>query len=96
MNLGINDFAIDINLVYRVAVCDFAIFPPRWMVSEKTFRPPYYHRNGMSEYMGNIQGDYDAKLKGFVPGSSSLHSHMSPHGPETKVFEAVYTYYKKF
>ena len=51
MNQGIRIFQI-----LRVAVCDFAIFPPRWMVAEHTFRPPYYHRNVMSEYMGNISG----------------------------------------
>ena len=62
------------------AVCDFVIFPPRWLVGEHTFRPPYYHRNTMSEYMGNIYGVYDAKEKGFSPGCSSLHSCMTPHG----------------
>lgn len=70
-----------------VATCDFVIFPPRWMVGENTFRPPYYHRNCMSEYMGNIKGVYDAKEAGFGPGCSSLHSHLTPHGPETDVFE---------
>lgn len=69
------------------AVCDFVIFPPRWLVAEDTFRPPYYHRNTMSEYMGNICGKYDAKEEGFVPGASSLHSCMSGHGPEAGVFE---------
>jgi homogentisate 1,2-dioxygenase len=58
------------------AVLDFAIFPPRWMVAEHTFRPPYYHRNIMSEYMGNISGKYDAKEGGFLPGYGSLHSLM--------------------
>ncbi|NRD74000.1 homogentisate 1,2-dioxygenase [Shewanella sp. VB17] len=70
-----------------VANVDFAIFPPRWMVAENTFRPPYYHRNMMSEYMGLIHGVYDAKETGFVPGGSSLHNCMSPHGPEAGVFE---------
>lgn len=65
------------------AVVDFAIFPPRWLVAENTFKPPYYHRNTMSEFMGNIKGVYDAKEEGFVPGSSSLHSTMAGHGPET-------------
>jgi homogentisate 1,2-dioxygenase len=69
------------------AVVDFVIFPPRWLVAEKTFRPPFYHRNTMSEFMGNIAGTYDAKEKGFVPGASSLHSCMSGHGPEAEVFE---------
>lgn len=74
------------------AVMDFVIFPPRWMVAEKTFRPPYYHRNCMSEYMGMIYGEYDAKGKGsgdkegFVPGGSSLHSCMTAHGPDANAF----------
>jgi homogentisate 1,2-dioxygenase len=70
-----------------LAVCDFVIFPPRWLVAEHTFRPPYYHRNTMSEYMGNISGKYDAKEECFVPGASSLHSCMTAHGPEAAVFE---------
>ena len=70
-----------------VANIDFVIFPPRWMVAENTFRPPWYHRNVMSEYMGLIKGQYDAKPDGFVPGGSSLHNAMSPHGPEAAVFE---------
>ena len=69
------------------AECDFVIFPPRWLVAEHTFRPPYYHRNTMTEFMGNICGTYDAKEVGFVPGSSSLHSAMAGHGPESAVFE---------
>ena len=68
------------------AVLDFVIFPPRWLVGEDTFRPPYYHRNTMSEFMGNIAGTYDAKEKGFIPGASSLHSTMSGHGPDHEVF----------
>ncbi len=71
------------------AILDFVIFPPRWMVAEHTFRPPYYHRNTMSEFMGNIIGSYDAKETGFGPGCSSLHSGMTPHGPEADVFEKV-------
>jgi len=70
-----------------VANIDFVIFPPRWMVAENTFRPPWYHRNIMSEFMGLIEGTYDAKEAGFVPGGSSLHNCMSPHGPEAAVFE---------
>ena len=66
---------------------DFVIFPPRWMVAEDTFRPPWYHRNVMSEFMGLIEGTYDAKEEGFVPGGSSLHNCMSSHGPEAAVFE---------
>ena len=69
------------------AVLDFVIFPPRWLVGEDTFRPPYYHRNTMSEFMGNIAGTYDAKEKGFIPGASSLHSAMSGHGPVAGVFD---------
>lgn len=70
-----------------VANCDFVIFPSRWMVAENTFRPPWYHRNIMSEFMGLIEGVYDAKEKGFVPGGMSLHNSMTPHGPEADVFE---------
>ena len=70
-----------------VANLDFVIFPPRWMVAEHTFRPPWYHSNVMSEFMGLIHGIYDAKEKGFVPGGASLHNCMSPHGPEADVFE---------
>ena len=70
-----------------VAALDFAIFPPRWMVAEHTFRPPYYHRNTMSEFMGNISGAYDAKPGGFVPGGASLHVTMTAHGPEKAAFE---------
>jgi homogentisate 1,2-dioxygenase len=65
-----------------VANCDFVIFPPRWMVAEDTFRPPWFHRNVMSEYMGLIGGEYDAKSGGFVPGGGSLHNRMSAHGPD--------------
>lgn len=71
---------------HGVAVADFVIFPPRWMVMEKTFRPPYYHRNTMSEYMGMVDGVYDAKAGGFVAGGSSLHSCMTPHGPDATTF----------
>src|SRR4029434_9123773 len=70
-----------------VANVDFVIFPPRWAVAEHTFRPPWYHRNVMSEFMGLIRGVYDAKPVGFVPGGASLHNSMAPHGPEAAVFE---------
>jgi len=75
-----------------VALCDFVIFPPRWAVQEHTFRPPYYHRNCMSEFMGLIKGTYEAKEstkkgKGFYPGGASLHSMMTPHGPDNNCFE---------
>lgn len=63
---------------------DFVIFPPRWMVAEGTFRPPWYHRNLMNELMGLVTGVYDAKAEGFVPGGASLHSRMSAHGPDNE------------
>jgi homogentisate 1,2-dioxygenase len=66
---------------------DFVVFPPRWMVAEATFRPPWFHRNVMSEYMGLIRGVYDAKADGFVPGGGSLHNAMSGHGPDAATFE---------
>ncbi|KAG6637238.1 hypothetical protein I3843_11G161000 [Carya illinoinensis] len=72
-----------------VALLDFVIFPPRWVVAEHTFRPPYYHRNCMSEFMGLIHGGYEAKADGFFPGGASLHSCMSPHGPDTKSYEGT-------
>jgi homogentisate 1,2-dioxygenase len=68
---------------------DFAIFPPRWMVAEHTFRPPYFHRNVMNEYMGLIYGTYDAKSEGFVAGGGSLHNCMSGHGPDAATFDAA-------
>jgi len=69
------------------ANCDFVIFPPRWMVGEDTFRPPWYHRNVMSEFMGLVYGQYDAKPEGFRPGGMSLHNCMVPHGPDAEAFE---------
>ncbi|XP_012284816.1 homogentisate 1,2-dioxygenase [Orussus abietinus] len=71
------------------AIADFVIFPPRWSVQEHTFRPPYYHRNCMSEFMGLIKGRYEAKEEGFQPGGASLHSIMTPHGPDANCFEAA-------
>jgi len=68
------------------ANCDFAIFPPRWMVAEHTFRPPWFHRNLMNEFMGLIRGSYDAKAEGFVPGGASLHGCMSGHGPDAETY----------
>ncbi|KAH1186276.1 homogentisate 1,2-dioxygenase isoform X1 [Mauremys mutica] len=70
-----------------VALADFVIFPPRWGVANNTFRPPYYHRNCMSEFMGLIKGHYEAKEEGFQPGGASLHSMMTPHGPDAECFE---------
>lgn len=69
-----------------VANVDFVIFPPRWMVAKDTFRPPYFHRNIMSEYMGLIRGTYDAKEAGFLPGGGSLHNCMSAHGPDVMAY----------
>jgi homogentisate 1,2-dioxygenase len=69
------------------ANCDFVIFPPRWMVAEDTFRPPWFHRNVMSEFMGLIHGSYDAKEGGFEPGGASLHNCMSGHGPDRLSYE---------
>jgi homogentisate 1,2-dioxygenase len=69
------------------ANCDFVIFPPRWLVAEDTFRPPWYHRNVMSEFMGLVHGQYDAKPEGFKPGGMSLHNGMVPHGPDNEAFE---------
>ena len=69
--------------VAGTANCDFVIFPPRWMVAEDTFRPPWFHRNVMSEFMGLIEGAYDAKEGGgFAPGGASLHNQMNGHGPD--------------
>ncbi len=65
---------------------DFVIFPDRWAVAENTFRPPWYHMNIMSEFMGLIYGQYDAKPQGFVPGGFSLHNCMLPHGPDSEAF----------
>ena len=69
------------------ANCDFVIFPPRWLVMEDTFRPPWYHRNLMSEFMGLVLGEYDAKPGGFKPGGASLHNCMVPHGPDEEAFD---------
>lgn len=74
------------------AVADFVIFPPRWLVAEDTFRPPWFHRNTMSEFMGLITGEYDAKKGdrgGFQPGGASLHNIMSGHGPDSQSCEGV-------
>jgi homogentisate 1,2-dioxygenase len=70
-----------------VANCDFVIFPPRWLVAEDTFRPPWFHRNVMSELMGLVHGVYDAKAEGFLPGGVSLHNCMLPHGPDAATFD---------
>ena len=73
--------------VEGTANIDFVLFRDRWNVAEDTFRPPWYHKNIMSELMGNIYGQYDAKPQGFVPGGMSLHNMMLPHGPDKEAFE---------
>ncbi len=70
-----------------VDALDFVIFPPRWLVMENTFRPPWFHRNVASEFMGLIEGTYDAKAEGFAPGGASLHNCMSGHGPDAATYE---------
>jgi homogentisate 1,2-dioxygenase len=70
-----------------VDAIDFVIFPPRWLVMQDTFRPPWFHRNVASEFMGLIHGVYDAKASGFEPGGASLHNCMSGHGPDAQTFE---------
>jgi homogentisate 1,2-dioxygenase len=69
-----------------VDMIDFVIFPPRWLAAENTFRPPWFHRNIASEFMGLVHGAYDAKAEGFVPGGASLHNTMSGHGPDADTF----------
>ncbi len=73
------------------ANCDFVIFPPRWMVAEETFRPPWFHRNVMTEFMGLIEGAYDAKVGGFAPGGASLHNQMAGHGPDQASYAKAVT-----
>ena len=75
------------GLAAGTANVDFAIFPPRWLVAEHTFRPPWFHRNAMNEFMGLITGQYDAKAEGFLPGGASLHNCMSGHGPDAETYE---------
>ena len=72
-----------------VANLDFVIFPPRWMVAEHTFRPPYFHRNLMSEFMGLVMGEYDAKKEGFAIGGVSIHNAMTAHGPDSETYKAA-------
>ena len=75
------------SALHSTANVDFVIFPPRWLVAEHTFRPPWFHRNMMNEFMGLIYGEYDAKAEGFLPGGASLHNCMSGHGPDAETFE---------
>jgi homogentisate 1,2-dioxygenase len=70
-----------------VANCDFVIFPPRWQVAEHTFRPPWFHRNVMSELMGLVHGVYESKAEGFLPGGVSIHNCLQGHGPDLPTFE---------
>jgi homogentisate 1,2-dioxygenase len=74
-----------------LANCDFVIFAPRWLVGENTFRPPWFHRNIMSEYMGLVTGEYDAKAEGFVPGGGSLHNTYASHGPDADTYAKAST-----
>ncbi|KTD04177.1 Homogentisate 1,2-dioxygenase [Legionella geestiana] len=77
------------GLIPGEANLDFVIFPPRWMVAENTFRPPWFHKNCMSEFMGLIKGTYDAKLEGFLPGGVSIHNAMTAHGPDAQTWETA-------
>ena len=70
-----------------VANCDFVIFPPRWQVAEHSFRPPWFHRNVMSELMGLVHGAYESKAHGFLPGGVSIHNCLQPHGPDVPTFD---------
>jgi homogentisate 1,2-dioxygenase len=70
-----------------VSNIDFVVFPPRILAMQNTFRPPWFHRNVASEFMGLVHGAYDAKAEGFVPGGASLHNSMSGHGPDAETFE---------
>ena len=74
-----------------VANADFVVFAPRWLVGEDTFRPPWFHRNIMSEFMGLIRGEYDAKAEGFSPGGGSLHNCFSSHGPDAATYRRAST-----
>lgn len=74
-----------------VSNMDFVIFPPRWLVAQHTFRPPWFHRNIASEFMGLITGEYDAKAEGFSPGGASLHNSMTGHGPDATTYEKAST-----
>jgi len=74
-----------------VANVDFGVFPPRWLVAEDTFRPPWFHRNVMSELMGLVRGRYDAKAEGFSPGGISLHNLLAAHGPDTATYAKAST-----
>jgi len=74
-----------------LANADFVVFAPRWLVGEDTFRPPWFHRNIMSEFMGLVRGEYDAKAEGFLPGGASVHNCFSSHGPDAETFRRAST-----
>jgi homogentisate 1,2-dioxygenase len=74
-----------------VANADFVVFAPRWLVGEDTFRPPWFHRNIMSEFMGLVHGEYDAKAEGFLPGGASVHNCFSSHGPDADTYRRAST-----
>lgn len=74
-----------------MANADFVVFAPRWLVGEDTFRPPWFHRNIMSEFMGLIRGEYDAKAEGFLPGGASLHNCFTSHGPDAETYRRAST-----
>ena len=74
-----------------LANLDFVVFAPRWLVGENTFRPPWFHRNVMSEYMGLVRGVYDAKAEGFTPGGGSLHNTFASHGPDADTYARAST-----
>ncbi len=74
-----------------IANLDLILFPPRWLVAEHTFRPPYFHRNVMNEFMGLICGRYEAKQEGFLPGGASLHNRLTAHGPDIDAFKLAST-----
>jgi homogentisate 1,2-dioxygenase len=74
-----------------LANVDLVLFAPRWLVGEDTFRPPWFHRNVMSEYMGLVTGEYDAKAAGFVPGGGSLHNTFASHGPDADTYTRAAT-----
>lgn len=76
---------------HGTANLDFVAFPPRWMVAEHTFRPPFFHRNVMSEFMGLIYGPHESKAEGFLPGGASLHNSWSAHGPDAATFARAST-----
>ncbi|HCF1525221.1 TPA: homogentisate 1,2-dioxygenase [Pseudomonas aeruginosa] len=84
---SINTVLTSKSEVPGTANLDFAIFPPRWLVAENTFRPPWFHRNVMSELAGLVEGVYDAKAEGFVPGGISLHNSFMPHGPDKASYD---------